>query len=444
MLNSNKILERLEEIVGRRNVTNNICDTYCYSRDFYLPEHILPPKFVVKPQTTEQVAEIVKLANQSKIPLVPRGGGTSFAGSASPVEGCIVIDLTGMNRILEIDEENMTVTVQAGVVLETLDAELNKHGFKLGHDPTSRPSATIGGAIAHNSTGWTAAKYGRVGNQVLTLELVLPQGEIIKIGGKTYANSASNLLRLFIGSEGTLGIFTEATLRVFPLPEKQSLNAYLFKDFETAWFVSNEFRKVGIIPAIQEIKEYATDNKEKKGLLIFGFEGAFEEVSGLLKRTSKICKLNSGEELNENFVKEFWKNRHIWYPKRELGFLWSEENSVPLNRVLEAYRRYKEIVGEHKLIYAGASIWGADPVLVGISFYFNEKSEEEYKRFSQCVREIAKTAVDLGGTLTAAHGIGVKLSSLMEYEHGKALDVMKRIKEALDPNHVMNPGKMGL
>ncbi|MBI3989120.1 MAG: FAD-binding oxidoreductase [candidate division NC10 bacterium] len=418
------------------------------------------PDVVVIPETVEEVAAVVKLASEHRIPLVPYGGGTGVMGGAVPVNGGIVLDLKGLNRILKISPQDRAASVEAGVILEDLEMALNGEGLRLGHDPWSRPIATVGGAIATNGVGYLVAKYGPMGNQVLGLEVVLPNGEILATRGVPKAAGPS-LHHLFIGSEGVFGIVTKATLQVFPLPEKRSLSALAFRSFDDGFHAVMELYRIGLQPSVVDFAEEPPFLPSSPHVTLYlGFEGLEEEVKALEKRALQICQHFGGTDLGTEKAAEFWKTRHR-LAERYRKFLLNRPAStrrrllswppfdylhvaLPASSVFEYRRRCQAILEAHGLSIKEWSLWGRPEFFSLLIYDIGFSGRKGQERMGRAVDEMIALAQDLGGSMEYCHGVGLKLAHLMEREWGKGLEVMRSLKQALDPLNIMNPGKLAL
>lgn len=449
-LSLREVIKVLTPIVGQENILHQPHDLIPYSRDRYPllthPKLGTKPLAVVRPKTTDEVRDIVKIANRYGIPLTPRGSGTNYAGSAVPTQGGIVLDLTRMNRILWVNEESMSVKVEAGVILQILEEELNKRGFTFGHDPGSFPSATVGGCISTKSLGWRAGKYGDMGRLVLSLKVVLPTGTVITTRDVPKSSTGFDVNSLFTGAEGTLGVITEATLRIHPFPEKRENQIYAFPDFEQAFKSLLKVLRSGLNPTTQlvideeGVREFVRKPTAKAGVFI-GFEGVKEVVDVQMKRTASILEGEGGIKLSDDATENYWANRHDMFSKMNVeGAADSIDTAVPVSRALEFYRFLNDQIKKGKIKSLGISSWIL-PENVSSDTAFDEAKAEEYKTARD---EIVRKAIELGGTSSYCVGVGIKFSHLMKTEHGPVLDVMKAIKHALDPNNTMNPGKLGL
>lgn len=460
--------EKLHDLLGEARVltSHKVRDRYAGDAlGSFRAFHAAPlletlPDTVVLPETVEEVAAVVKLASEHRTPLVPYGGGTGVMGGAIPVRGGIVVDLKGLNRLLKISQENRTVMVEAGVILEDLERALNGEGLMLGHDPWSRPIATVGGAIATNGVGYLAAKYGPMGSQILGLEVVLPNGEILATRGVPKAAGPS-LHHLFIGSEGVFGIVTKATVQVFPLPEKRSLSALAFAGFEEGFKAVMELSRIGLQPSVVDFAEESPLlPSSPKATLYLGFEGLEEEVEGSEKRALQICQRLGGTDLGTEKAALFWKTRHRLaerYRKLLLNrpastrrrlLSWPPFDylhvALPASSVLEYRKRCQAILDTYGLTIKEWSMWGRPEFFSLLIYDMSLGGQKGRERMGRAVNEVISLAQDLGGSMEYCHGVGLKLAHLMEREWGKGLKVMRSLKQALDPLNIMNPGKLAL
>ncbi|NIR87509.1 FAD-binding oxidoreductase, partial [Candidatus Bathyarchaeota archaeon] len=421
-------------------------DLIPYSRDrcpfLTHPKHGVTPLAVVRPATTEEVREIVVLANKHHVPLTPRGSGTNYAGSAVPTKGGVVVDLTRMNRILSVDEESMSAKVQPGLILQDFEEALNKRGFTFGHDPGSFPSATVGGCISTWSLGWRAGKYGDMGRLVLALKVVLPTGLVIETRSVPKSSTGFDVKSLFIGAEGAMGIITEAVLRIHPSPEKRAIQIYGFKDFERAFKASLMVLRSGLRPMMLLVMdegemEGLTKESWVKGGVMISYEGVKEVVETQVRRTASILEANEGIKLSDEAAEKYWANRHDVFSQMNVeGAAGSIDTAVPVSKVLEFYRFLKDWAKRRGVKIFGISSWVL-PENLGMDSAFDESEAEAY---SAARDEAVRKALELGGTVSYCVGVGLRFPHLMKEEHGPALDVMKAIKRALDPNNIMNPG----
>jgi len=413
------------------------------------------PLVVARPRTTEEVSGIVQLTAQQGIAIVPYGGGSGLMGGAIALRPSVVIELKRMDSIFEMDSENLTVRVQAGVILEALEQALNRDGLILGHDPWSLPIATVGGAISTDSLGYRGAKYGSIGDQVLGLTAVLPDGSIFDRTTPAKTSVGPDLRRLFIGTEGCFGIVTEATLRVFREPELRSMRAYRFRRFEDGFAAIVEMHGIGLAPALLDYGEHPGDGAEPApATLYLGFEGFREEVGAQKRRVRLICTKAGGRSVGRGEAKAFWKRRHdiaIGFAERRRqggtrprpagGAFDFVHVTLPRSRVL-GFRAASTALLEANAVRAveyGIWCW---PELFSVTMTADGADAREH--LSGAVDELLSLARDMGGSIEYCHGVGVRLAHVMEREHAHGLEVMRSIKRALDPEGILNPGKLGL
>jgi len=411
------------------------------------------PLCVVLPATTEEVREVVLLANRERTPVVPYGGGSGLMGGAISITPGIVLDLRRMNRILAIDVEARMARVHAGIVLESLDKGLNEKKLILGHDPWTLPVATVGGTISTNSLGYRGGKYGSMGDQVLGLEVVLPQGEVFCTRAVPKSSTGVNLNHLFIGGEGCFGIVTEATLRVFPLPEKRSLQAFRFSSFEAGFEAIKRIYVKGLKPSLMD---FGDDSVKFDGgaVLYLGLEGTKEAVQLEEQIGLGICNGGGGQKLPGDEAERFWRDRHVvahrFMQNRHRRTERMRDNlyrdfihvALPISQVLAFRKAATEIVARHGVQLQESGLW-TQPELFSMRLAAQD-GEQNQANLESALEELLALVQERSGSMEYCHGVGIKLAPFMAEEHGTALEVMKQIKKVLDPNRIMNPGKMGL
>lgn len=419
------------------------------------------PSVVVLPSSTNEVAEVLELANRHRVPVVPFGGGTGVMGAAVPSEGAIVLDMKRMVRVRSISYEDRVAWVEAGTVLKDLDAQLGEHGLMLGHDPWSTPIATVGGAISTNGVGYRAARYGSMGAQVLGLEVVLPTGQIVTTKSVPKKASGPNL-NLFIGAEGTLGVITAAGLRVFRVPEERRFATFSFPSFDDGFRAVSEMFDIGLRPAITDLTEEPADSTDEMRVLLYlAYEGYVEEVDAQERRTTRICQEAGGTDIGPGETEDYWRERHRsgerykseslpLPPSERWSRGWGRSNwdylhvSIPVSHVLEFRRQAQTIANEADLFIREYAIW-TEPELFSIIMTGTALGGDgPANSFAKAVDRVLTLAQDMGGTMEYCHGVGLKLAHLVDREWGSGLEVARRIKDALDPHGIMNPGKLGL
>ncbi|WP_456474077.1 FAD-binding oxidoreductase [Candidatus Pyrohabitans sp.] len=412
------------------------------------------PIAVVRPESKEEVVEVVKAATREGLSLVARGAGTSLSGAPLPCEGCVVVDFTLMDRILEVDEANSFVAAQPGVVYEELNRKLAEHGLFFPPDPGSGSVCTLGGMVAMNSSGIRAVKYGTTRDYVASLEVVLANGEVVKLGGR-YRKSASgyDLKSLFVGSEGTLGLFTEIGLRVIPKPTRHAAMIASFDDFERAAKAITkvmaerldiavlEIMDSRVVEAVESFSGLSLGSAEALVLAeVEGFDAGVEEE---IRRVAQVfAKAGAKVELasDEAEIARMWKARKAALPSlaRIASGLLLEDITVPVSALPEMMRRIHALAAKHGVRIATFGHAGDG----NLHPTFLADTEEEMRRVREAIEELFRECLSLGGTLTGEHGIGIEKRPYLELEHGGAARMMREIKRALDPRGIFNPGKI--
>jgi alkyldihydroxyacetonephosphate synthase len=413
------------------------------------------PLCVVTPLGTEEVQRVVRFANAEAVPIVPFGGGSGLMGGALSVRPGIVLDLRRMNRIMAVDGEARSVRAQAGVILEALDKALHQAGFILGHDPWTVPVATLGGAISTNSVGYRAGLYGSMGEQVLGLEAVLPDGEILRTRAVAKHSAGIRLDSLLIGGEGCFGVITEATVRIFPAPKTRLIRGFVFPSFETGYAAIQKMFQQRLRPALLDFGD-DEERHEPGAVLYLVFEGHETLVPVEEKLAEALCAQHGGKELPRRDAEGFWRERHEIArrflrnrrQRRERGRDGVYRDwihvALPASQVLAFRRAAQEVVKRRGVRLQESGLW-VQPELFSMRLASDDNSAIDGQlRLEETVEELLRLAQRMGGSMEYTHGVGVKLAPLMAGEHGYGLEVMRQIKRTLDPNNVLNPGKMGL
>ena len=458
------IIETLRDICGKGSVFADEEKMAPYSRDETdAAEYGHMPEVVVLPVSTEQVAQVVKLANRESIPITPRGAGSGLSGGAIPRFGGIVVSLEKMNRFLELDRENMVAVVEAGIVTNDLANIVQAEGLFFAGYPMSLQTCFIGGNIAENAGGGKAVKYGVTGRYIIGMELVTPEGDVVQLGGKLSKDvSGYDLKSLIIGSEGTLGIVTKAIVKLIAYPSSRSDILVLFSTPKEAIDVVPVILTRGITPTSIEFmdrKSFITSCKylnetlpyENCGaMLLIEFDGSNStQVETELIETGKLCKKHEAVEV---YVAEDKNNiERIWNVRRNIAEAWKvfspiqslEDIVVPVFRIPEIIPELERLGKKYNMeipCYGHAGDGNLHATLVKDP---SMSTEDWKKNETDCLRELYQVTCKLGGKISGEHGIGIKRRDyLKDLIDPAELKMMRAVKQALDPNNIMNPGKI--
>lgn len=456
------IVQQLKAIVGEQYVFADEESLSKYAHDETENLHF-PPEVVVKPRTTEEISQIMKLCNNALIPVTPRGAGTGLAGAALADQGGVLLSTERMNSILKIDERNHQVITEPGVITEVLMEEVKKVGLFYPPDPSSRGSCFIGGNISANSGGPKAVKYGVVRDYVLNLEVVLPNGEVIWTGANVLKNSTGyNLTHLLVGSEGTLGIVTKIVLRLIPLPKYDLLMLVPFRNLEQAGEAVSEIFRAGFVPSGLELVEIdalkivstmvdssavpVTDDTAAH--LIIEVDG--NDMDVLMKEMEAISELLTKYDIGELYFAddaqqkaELWKlRRRVAEAVKLVGYTIEEDTVVPRAELPALIKGVKELGRQFdfKVVCYGHAGDGNLHIRI-----FKEGTPNSYgdAAMNKCLRALFELVYQLGGTISGEHGVGLIQKSYMDIVMKEAnLKLMREIKRAFDPNNILNPGKI--
>jgi glycolate oxidase len=451
------VLKRLREIVGAEHVLVDAEKVEPYAQDAVKEK--FPPEAVLLPRDAKEIAAILRLANEARFPVTARGGGVGYTGGAVPVEGGVVIGTDRMNRIREVNADDLYVVTEPGVTTYALQQAVEAHGLFYPPDPASYKDSFIGGNIAENAGGMRSAKYGVTKHYVLGLEVVTPTGEIVKTGGRTSKNVVGfDLTGLMCGSEGMLGIITEATLKLIPLPEATRTVRATFHTMQAACAAVARFSRARVVPVAIEVldrnaiaaveSQYAFGlAKDAGALLIVSVDGSTEEVERTSRLVEEVLRDGGGFDLMRAETREaedkLWDVRRALSPAiKKFGTLkFNEDVVVPRSRVPELIESVEEIGLRYQTFVVNFGHAGDGNIHV--NFMCDREDREAVARARACVRETFSVAIALGGTISGEHGIGyVKAPYLDMAVNAPTIELMKRIKLALDPLGILNPGKM--
>ncbi|MBI2429808.1 MAG: FAD-binding protein [Ignavibacteriales bacterium] len=452
------ILDQISSVIGNENFFTSPEDKITYSYDGTpLLEHL--PDAIVRPQSKEQISQLVKLANTEKFSIVPRGNGTGLSGGSVPTENCVILDMSQWKKILEIDKENLTAWVEPGVITSQLHQEVEKLGLFYPPDPGSMNICTIGGNVAENSGGLRGLKYGVTKNYVMGLEVVLPNGEIIMCGGKSVKDVAGyNLKDFFIGSEGTLGIFTRILLKLIPKPQSSKTMLAYFNSKADAGRTVSAIIANKIIPATVEFLDNTTircvEEYSKIGLptdidslLLLETDGHPVVVEEEAQKIVECCRENNAIEVKtaqtvEEAMRLKTARRSAFSAlARTKPTTILEDITVPRSEIAVMLEKIESISKKYDILigtFGHAGDGNLHPTCLT-----DERNRAEIERAEKAYAEIFEEAVKLGGTITGEHGTGLAKKKFLHLSTGHAaIDAMRTIKKALDPNNILNPGKV--
>jgi D-lactate dehydrogenase (cytochrome) len=449
-------LESIGKIVGpeRISIGESILDLHSKDESFHQRRK---PDVVAWPLRTEEIGEILKLANEKRIPVTPWGAGTSLEGNPIPVEGGIVLDLQQMNHILEIRKEDLQVRVEAGVIYKELNKTLSRYGIFFPPDPGA--SATIGGMVGNNASGIRTVKYGATKDFVLSMVIVLPSGEIIRVGTNAIKTSSGyDLCRLFVGSEGTLGVVTEVSLRLTGLPAEFMAAVVQFNSIREATDTVFQIMCSGLSPAalefldaptVQVVNQFKKLSLGEKPTLFVEFHGS--SATGLkeeLEMIKEICHENQSFQFDSGIGRE--KRNRLWearYGVRESikvnhpGFYpLVIDTAVPISKYSDMVEWGQKVVEKRGLkgyAFGHAGSGNLHMEILGVP-----EDKAQWQMVREAEEEIVHFTLKCGGTATGEHGVGIGKKKFMMKEHGESLALMKQIKKLLDPNGIMNPGRI--
>ena len=468
------ILFELQDIVGREHVSIKSADKEVYSVDyFWIPEmwhdrqkghDVTRPTadFILTPANSEEVSKILKIANNYKIPVTTWGGGSGSQGGALPIFGGIILDTKRMDQIFCIDQDSMIVEVGAGIIMKHLEWELERFGLSTMHDPASSNCATVGGFIAHRGTGVLSTKYGKIEDMIVNMEVVLPSGEIIKSLPVPKTACGPDLNQIFIGSEGTLGIVTKVTLTINKIPEVRKFRAFIFKDLATGLRVGQRLMTEKLQPSV--IRLYSEDETkevihkvlgiDKKGAyMVYGFDGRKEMVELQLQYAKEIADEEGGEDLGEKLGEQWWENRYkFFFPPymfslpQCFGTLDTVATYSTIENIFNAMKNVIETKYPQARFIGHFSHWFNWGCMLYARFIIDKPVDDPHELLfihNSIWNDALRAAMDAGGVLNEHHGIGLKLSRLMPEMYGNSFAILQDLKKSLDPNGIMNPGKLG-
>ncbi|MCX8038106.1 MAG: FAD-binding protein [Candidatus Sumerlaeia bacterium] len=450
---------KLREIVGTANFLDSLEDRIAYSYDATLYQAM--PDVAVYPEHAEQVAAILRLANEEGFAVTPRGAGTGLSGGSIATRGGVVLVLTRMNRLLEINTGDLFAVAEPGVITAEFAAAAAKHGLLYPPDPASQAVSTLGGNVAENAGGLRGLKYGVTRNYILALDVVTPTGDRLHTGSMTVkCVTGYDLTQLFVGSEGTLGVATKIWCKLVPMPEHKETLRAVFSDMDDAARSVAAIIRAGVIPATLEFLDHVTINaiedfkkiglpREAEAILLIETDGQRDAARAEAAKVMDILRENHAQSVltaaNEAERAQLWAARRAALSSltrvRPTTIL--EDATVPRSRIPDMVRGVREIGRRYNLIignFGHAGDGNLHPTILT-----DARDADEFARAEKATEEIFELALSLGGTLSGEHGIGMAKARFLKNEVGAAgLAAMRAIKRAFDPNNILNPGKMML
>ncbi|HEX9778724.1 MAG TPA: FAD-linked oxidase C-terminal domain-containing protein [Geopsychrobacteraceae bacterium] len=454
-----RIIKILTSIVGRENLSTEKADLICYSYD--ATQRRFLPEVVVHPGSADEVSLIMKMANAERIPVFPRGAGSGFTGGSLPTAGGIVLVMTRFDQILQIDEDNLVATVEPGVVTEQFQQAVEKVGLFYPPDPASLKFSTLGGNVAECAGGPRCVKYGVTKDFILGLEVVTPTGDIIATGGSTMKGVVGyDLTKLMCGSEGTLAVITKIIVKLLPLPEAKKTMLVLFDSIDGAAQAVAEIIRGKIIPTTLEFMDAATIDcvrragdlqvpEAARALLIIEVDGDADLIG---KQAGRIAEIVRPLGVVETRIAETAaESEALWQIRRSVSASlrkvnpdkFNEDICVPRSKVPEMIRKVEAISRKYEVPIVNFGHAGDGNIHVNVMI--DGKVPGQQQRADAAIEEVFRGALELGGTMSGEHGVGIMKAPYLALElSDRAVDYMKTIKRALDPNNILNPGKIFL
>jgi len=452
-----KVISKLTDIVGKENISTSKEELISYAYDAVNQKFL--PEAVVFPANAEEISRILKLANQEQFPVIPRGAGSGFTGGALPVLGGVVLVTTRLNRIIEIDTDNLTAVVEPGVICGEFQKEVEKYGLYYPPDPASLAFSTLGGNVAECAGGPSALKYGVTRDYVTGVEVVLPTGEILNLGVRTLKGVLGyDLTRLIVGSEGTLAIITKIYLRLIPKPPATVTLLILFKRIEDSAKTVSAIIRSKIIPAklelmdkssIECVNNYRPLNfpEDTRALLLIELDGEPTVIEKEAKEVTQICFGQGAFKVecaaNEKEALNLWEIRRAVSPALLLLNLSkiNEDVVVPRSKIPQLIHQIEEIKQRYQITIICFGHAGDGNLHVNVMY--DDKTSGERERAEEAIREIFQAVLELGGTISGEHGIGITKAPFLRMELQAAeIELMKKIKRIFDPYDILNPGKI--
>lgn len=461
----------LEDAVGAQHVIDLEEERKELSMDQYWLTHMwkeknqrIPlPYFIVRPGSTKETARVMQICNTYKVPVVVRGGGSGTQGGAATLYGGILLDVNRMDAIIDVDEDSLILTAQPGINGRELENFLNQKGLMLAHYPASVDMATLGGYLAARGSGVMSTKYGKAEDMVLSLEVVLPNGKVIDTLSLPNHACGPDLLQLFVGSEGTLGVITKIRMRLDPIPETRLFRMIQFPSVNAGLDAGKEIMLSRLYPTVMRLYDPGSTKRSLYDIgldvhgvnMILMFDGFKEIAKFHQERVLNICKKYGGVDLGNEHGEYWWNHRYDFYkPPHQPSYplLYGTVESVTTySNIKKLYVEKKRLVeGKYKQwdaqYMAHFSHWYPWGTMIYDRFYIEEPpkdAQEVFRLHNQIWADCSRVSLENGGLLNEHHGIGFKLGWLMREQYGSGFDVLLNIKKTIDPKGIMNPGKLG-
>ena len=453
-------IKKLKVIVGDDNATNDEADLYIYGTDASV--HSSMPWAVVRPEKTDHVQAIMRYADSQVIPVIPRGSGSAMCGQTVPINGGIIMDMKRMNRILEVNSEDVYCRVEPGVIDDDLNRALKPYGVFYPPTPASSRIATIGGEIANNASGVRSVKYGAARDSLLGLTVVLANGDLLAFGTYTRVEASGyQLERLMVGSEGTLGVIVEATLTFVPIPQFRCLGMISFKKLEEAGEAISEVMSSGRTPSMLELmdnvaitavnKAMNLDLPDVEAILLFEADGMVKEaVDHEMGKIGEACRKHNGFGLESSYEEEdrdrIFAGRKKLFPSlaryKELftSTALADDMAVPYSKMAELTHKIHEIARRNDIIMTAYGHCGSGCMHTKI--LMDTTRQSQWEAAEKAVTQVYDYVRSVGGTTSAEHGIGLSKAPAFKREKQLTLELMRAVKRAFDPNNILNPGKL--
>lgn len=455
---SEGVLAELERIVGAGNLASDDATRYVYGADASIHHH--PPDAVVRPGSTAEVSEVLRLCERELVPVTTRGAGTGLSGNAVPVRGGIVLEMMRMNRILSVRVEDLYCELEPGVVFSALNRALEPHGYWFPPAPGSGDVCTVGGMIANSASGIRTVKYGATRDLVLGLEVVLADGTVLEVGNRGLKNASGyQLEKLFVGSEGTLGVITRARLRILPRPRSSGSLIASFRSLEAAGAAISQIYRNRLMPSALEImdrnciqavkRKFGTPLPDAEALIIVEMDGDRRVVEDDLRAAGEISRAAGASDVD--FATDPARTARIWESRKQVlpsmassgergPVSLADDLGMPVSRVPEVLRTFAEIARRNGVVIGAYGHAGEGNIHCKV--LIDTKSKRDWEGARRATDEIYGEVLRAGGTVSAEHGIGYSRGRLFRAERGASIGVMRRIKAALDPKGILNPGKL--